>query len=133
MVRNEYGKTGTRFLIFLVVVALAVWVLFSLLPTWFKAMQLKDHLKNLASYSGSWPFIQDDVMADSMTRAAKDSGIPGLEKELTKNYFLSKIQRTQGSFRVKVHFERDSELLGTGYKIKHWVYDWDIDQHSVGP
>jgi len=131
--RNEHGKAGRRLLIFVVIVGLAVWVFFSLMPTWFKAMQLKDHIKNLASYSGSWPFIQDDVMADSMARAAKDAGIPGLEKELTKNYFLSKIQRKQGAFRVKVHFERDAELLGTGYKIKHFVYDWDIDQLSVGP
>jgi hypothetical protein len=131
--RNEHGKMGRRLLIFVVIAGLVVWVLFSLLPPWYRAQQLKDHIKNLASYSGSWPFIQDEVEADSMARAVKDAGIPGLEKELTKNYFLSKIQRTQGSFRVKVHFERDAELLGTSYKIKHWVYDWDIDQHSVGP
>jgi len=131
--RNEHGKAGRRLLIFVIIVGLAVWVFFSLMPTWFKAMQLKDNLRSLASYAGSWPFTQDNVMADSMARAAKDAGIPGLEKELSKNYFLSKIQRTQGSLRVKVHFERDNALLGTSYKVKHWVFDWDIDQSSVGP
>ena len=130
--RNEHGKAGRRFLIFVVIVGLAAWVLFSLMPTWFKAMQLKDHLKNLASYAGSYPFTQDPVMADSMARAVVDAGIPGLEK-LNKDYFLSKIQRTQGSLLVQVHFERDNELLGTSVKLKHWVFDWDIDQHSVGP
>ncbi len=131
--RNEQGKTGRRFLIFVVIAGLAVWVLFSLLPTWYKAQQFKDHIKNLASYGGSWPFVKDDVMADSMARAARESGIPGLDKELTKNYFLNKIKRGSGTIQVTVHFERDSELLGTSYKIKHWVFDWNIQERFAGP
>jgi hypothetical protein len=32
--RNEHGKAGRRLLIFVVIVGLAVWVFFSLMPTW---------------------------------------------------------------------------------------------------
>jgi hypothetical protein len=126
--RNQHGKAGRRLLIFVVIVGLAVWVLFSLLPTWYRAQQFKDHVKNLAGYAGSYPFTQDDVMADSMARAAKDAGVP----ELTKEYFLRSIQRGQGTLRVKVQYTRESMLLGTSYKLKSWDFSFDIQERYAG-
>lgn len=130
--KNESGKTGTRLLIFLVVAAFVVWWLFSWMPTWYASMTFKDHLKNLASYAGGYPFTVDAVEADSMASAAKDAGVP----ELNKDYFLHNIQRGAGTFHVQVHYEKNVVMVGTSISVPlkgHMVFDWDIQEHSVGP
>lgn len=102
------------------------------MPIWFKAMTLKDHLRNLASYHGQYPFTQDNVMVDSLARAAKDAGAT----ELNKDYFARNIERGQGTFRVKAHYERNVKMMGTSMDVPfkgHLVFDWDIVASVVGP
>lgn len=130
--KNEFGKTGHRLLIFVVVAVLLAWWFFSWMPTWFSSMTFKDHLKNLAGYSGGYPFTQDELMADSMSRAAQDAGVP----ELNKDYFLHNIQRGAGTFLVHVHYEKNTVMAGTGISVPfkgHLVFNWDITEHSVAP
>lgn len=89
---------------------------------------LKRHLKDLASYAGSYPFTQDEVMADSMAKAAKEAGVP----ELTKNYFLRNIQRREGVITVKVHYQRAYYLRGSDTPISRRVVDYEITEKSKG-
>jgi len=120
---REHGGTGTRFLIFVCIVGIAIWVMFSIMPTWWDAMTLKDEMKSFASYASTG--FTDEMIADSLAKKAKQRGI----KELTKEQFLRGIQRSGGIITVKTHYTRDNVLIGTKIKIKHWDFNLEVKEH----
>lgn len=106
--RSGEGKLGC--VIWLVILALAVFVAWKAVPIKLKATELYDFMEEQARFAGR---ASDDALRTRILRRAQQLQLPVTNKNI-------KVERLGGRIRMTCTFTVPLELVG-------YTYDWDFN------